>query len=60
MKYRLALDESKAEYDKKIEVRGITFVMDPFAAALIEEITVDWNEFDDFVVKSTNGPESSC
>jgi len=61
MRYHLTLDESAADYDKMIEVQGVQFVFDPFTAALIEEITVDYDDFDDnFTVRSKNGPESSC
>ncbi|MFD2169574.1 hypothetical protein [Tumebacillus lipolyticus] len=61
MRFRLALDESK-EYDKSLEVDGIKFVLDPFAAALIEGIQIDYDDIveDDFIVTNTNGYNSSC
>ncbi|MCX7570541.1 hypothetical protein OS242_11260 [Tumebacillus sp. DT12] len=60
MKFRLALDEPQ-EYDKKIEASGLTFVVDPFAASFIEEVGVDYDEYDDqFVVLNLTGPDSSC
>lgn len=60
MKFRLALDEPQ-QYDKKIETSGLTFVLDPFATSFIEEVSVDYDEYDDqFVVHSLTGPDTSC
>jgi Fe-S cluster assembly iron-binding protein IscA len=61
MRFRLALDEPK-DYDKKVVERGITFLMDPFAAAFIEGINIDYDDIveDDFIVTNTAGPNSSC
>ncbi|ARU59839.1 hypothetical protein CBW65_01305 [Tumebacillus avium] len=61
MRFRLALDESK-DYDKSVEADGVTFVMDPFAVALIEGIQIDYDDIveDDFIITNTAGPNSSC
>ena len=60
MKFRLTLDESR-DNDKTVEVRGLNFVLDPFAAAMIEEIAVDYDEYEEsFTVATQTGPQSSC
>ncbi|MGB8957276.1 MAG: hypothetical protein WCC10_18030 [Tumebacillaceae bacterium] len=56
----MTLDESR-DHDKKVEVRGLHFVLDPFAASLLEEITVDYDDYEDsFTVTTQAGPLSSC
>jgi len=60
MRYRLALDEPR-EHDKTVEVSGLTFVLDAFAASLVEELLVDYDDYEDnFTVLSLNGPNSDC
>jgi len=60
MRHRLALDE-RQEYDKVVHVHELTFVLDPFAASLIEEIAVDYDDYEDnFTITNLNGPNSDC
>ena len=60
MNFRLALDEPQ-QYDKKIEEHGLTFVVDPFAASFIEEVAIDYDEYEDqFVVTNPNDAGSTC
>lgn len=60
MKFQLTLDESR-DHDKSVEVHGLHFVLDPFAASLIEEIAVDYDTYEDsFTVTTQAGLQSSC
>lgn len=57
----LTLEESPREHDKSVEENGIKFVLDPFALSFIEEIQVDYDDFDEgFKVTNLTGPNSSC
>lgn len=56
----MTLDESQAQ-DRQVEAKGLRFLFDPFAAAQIEEVQIDYDEFeDDFIVRVPNAPQSSC
>lgn len=56
----MTLDESQ-EHDVQYTEKGIQFVLDPFAVALIDEVDIQYDQFvDDFVVRVPNGPMSSC
>ena len=60
MRFRLTLDESR-DHDKRIEERGLKFVLDPFAASFVEGLIVDYDDYEEsFTVLSANGPTSSC
>jgi Fe-S cluster assembly iron-binding protein IscA len=56
----MTLDESQ-EHDVQLAEKGVQFVLDPFAVALIDAVEIQYDQFvDDFVVRVPNGPMSSC
>jgi Fe-S cluster assembly iron-binding protein IscA len=57
----LTLDES-TENDQIVEQKGITFLLDSFAAAFIQNgLTIDYDEYDDnFIVQIKGIQDSSC
>ncbi|WP_018132646.1 hypothetical protein [Effusibacillus pohliae] len=56
----LALDEPQP-HDRQFEVKGLRFVLDPFAASHISQVEIEYDEFeDDFTVRVPDGPQSSC
>ncbi|MGZ4107738.1 MAG: hypothetical protein ACXVOI_11535 [Tumebacillaceae bacterium] len=56
----MTLDESR-DNDKRVEVRGLTFVLDNYSTMFVEEILVDFDDYEDgFVVHNLTGPDSSC
>lgn len=56
----MTLDESQAD-DMQLEAKGVQFVLDPFAAALIDVVDIQYDQFtDDFIVRVPNEPISSC
>ncbi|PWK13751.1 hypothetical protein [Tumebacillus permanentifrigoris] len=60
MKFHLVLDEPR-EHDRRLEVRGLHFAVDAFAASYIEQVTVDFDEYEDsFIVINEAGPNSAC
>jgi Fe-S cluster assembly iron-binding protein IscA len=56
----MTLDESQPN-DKLVEAKGLRFLFDPFAASQIDEVQIDYDEFEeDFSVRVPNAPQSTC
>jgi hypothetical protein len=57
----LTLDES-TDNDRKVEEKGLTFLLDPFAASFIQNgLTVEYDEAeDDFIVRVNGFTDSNC
>jgi Fe-S cluster assembly iron-binding protein IscA len=56
----LTLDES-TENDQIMEQKGITFLLDSFAVAYIENgLTIDYDEYEDNFIVQIKGIKDSC
>ena len=61
MRFSLALDE-RAERDRQFEAQGVSFVLDPFTATLVQQkVKIDYDpEYDRFSVSAGGVATSNC
>ncbi|MHB1628312.1 MAG: iron-sulfur cluster biosynthesis family protein [Bacilli bacterium] len=61
MRFSLALDE-RAERDRQFETHGVSFILDPFTATLVQQrVKIDYDpQYDSFSVSAGGVAASEC